>query len=173
MIRPEFRQTLMDQRGAAVILWCAFTIFVVVYIVIAENVLANPKYARGLWFADSARLILWALALVDFGYYLYWKKLHLTPAAIMAGSSKTKILRALDGYDGLHEKQAALVVSAYITRKVVLYAIIEALAVYGLVLAIVGRFFIDQYALSALSLLLFALEFPTQGRLEPVLRAVE
>ena len=173
MIRPEFRQTLMDQRGAAVILWSAFTIFIVVYIVIAENVLANPKYARGLWFADSARVIFWGLAIIDLGYYAYWKKRYLTSAAIAQGSSRTKLLRALDGYNGLHEKEAAFVVSTYITRKVVLYAIIEALAVYGLVLAIMGRFFADQYALSALSLMLFALEFPTERSLQAVLRTVE
>jgi hypothetical protein len=173
MLRPDFRQLLMDQRGAAVILWSAFTIFVVIYIVIAQNVLANPKYARGLWFADTARLIIWALAIVDLGYYAYWKKRYFTPAAIAAGSSKTKILRDLDSYNGLHEKEAALVVSTYITRKIVLYAIIEALAVYGLVLAIVGRFFADQYVLSALSLILLALEFPTERSLQAVIRTVE
>jgi hypothetical protein len=163
----------MEQRGAAVILWSAFTIFVVIYIVIAENVLANPKYARGLWFADTARMIFWALAIIDLGYYVYWKKRYLTPEAIAAGSSKTRILRALDGYDGLHEKEAALVVSTYITRRIVLYAIIEALAVYGLILAIVGRFFTDQYILSALSLILLALEFPRERSLQEVLRRVE
>jgi hypothetical protein len=173
MIRPDFRQLLLDQRGAAVILWSAFTIFIVVYIVIAQNILANPKYARGLWFADNARLVLWALAIIDLGYYVYWRKRYFTPAALAAGSSKTKMLRALDSYDGLHEKEAALLVSTYITRKVVLYAIIEALAVYGLVLAVVGRFFSDQYALSALSLVLLALEFPTARSLESVLQTVE
>ena len=173
MIRPEFRETLLDQRGAAVILWSAFTIFIVIYIVIAQNILANPKYARGLWFADQARLIIWALAMVDLGYYIYWKRRYLTPAAIAAGASKTKILRSLDGYDSLHEKEAALVVSTYVTRKVVLYAIIEALAVYGLVLAIVGRFFTDQYVLSALSLALLALEYPTARSLEALVRAAE
>jgi hypothetical protein len=173
MIRPDFRQLLLDQRGAAVILWSAFTIFIVVYIVIAQNILANPKYARGLWFADTARMVLWALAIIDLGYYIYWRKRYFTPAAMAAGSSKTKMLRALDSYDGLHEKEAALLVSTYITRKIVLYAIIEALAVYGLVLAIVGRFFSDQYALSALSLVLLALEFPTARSMESVLHAVE
>jgi hypothetical protein len=66
-----------------------------------------------------------------------------------------------------------LLVSTFITRKIVLYAIIEALAVYGLVLAIVGRYFMDQYALSALSLILLTAEFPTARSLESVLRTVE
>jgi hypothetical protein len=173
MIRSEYRETLMDQRGAAVILWSAFTIFIVIYIVIAENVLANPKYARGLWFAEAARMVIWGLAAIDLGYYVFWRQRNFTPAAIAAGSSKTKMLRALDSYDGLHEKEAALTVSTYITRKVVLFAIIEALAVYGLVLAIVGRYFTDQYVLSALSLMLLIIEFPTARSLDTVIRAVE
>jgi hypothetical protein len=173
MIRPEYRQVLMDQRGAAVILWSAFTIFIVVYIVIAENVLANPKYARGLWFADTARIVIWALAVIDLGYYVFWRKRNFTPDTMAAGSSKTKMLRALDGYDGLHEKEAALLVSTYITRKVVLFAIIEALAVYGLLLAIVGRYFTDQYILSALSIILLIIEFPTARSLDTIIRGVE
>jgi hypothetical protein len=173
MIRPEYRRVLMDQRGAAVILWSAFTIFIVIYIVIAENVLANPKYARGLWFAETARMVIWALAIIDLGYYVFWRKRNFTSAAIAAGSSKTKLLRALDGYDGLHEKEAALLVSTYITRKVVLFAIIEAVAVYGLLLAIVGRYLTDQYILSALSVILLTIEFPTARSLDTVIRAVE
>ena len=43
MIRPEFRKILLDQRGAAVILWSFFVISVPIYIVIARNVLGNPK----------------------------------------------------------------------------------------------------------------------------------
>ena len=74
MIRPEFKKLLMDQRGAAVILWSFFMISIVIYIVIAENVLANPKYARGLAFAETARIVLWFLVLVDLGYYFFWKK---------------------------------------------------------------------------------------------------
>jgi len=152
---------------------CAFILLIVMYVVIAQNILANPKYARGLWFAETARMIFWALVMVDLGYYVYWKKRYLAPAAIAAAASKTKMLRALDTYQGLHEKEAALVVSTFITRKIVLYAIIEALAVYGLVLAIVGRYFADQYALSALSLVLLALEFPTARGLDALVRTVE
>ena len=54
MIRPEFRKILMDQRGAAVILWSFFMISIVIYIVIAQNVLANPKYAQGLVFRGNS-----------------------------------------------------------------------------------------------------------------------
>ena len=160
MIRPEFKTLLMDQRGAAVILWSFFMISIVIYIVIAQNVLANPKYARGLAFAETARIVLWLLVLVDLGYYFFWKKRYLAPQAILDNSQKTKLFRALQNYKGPVEERAAAVVSTFVTRKVVIFAIIEAIAVYGLVLAIVGRYLSDQYLLSALSLILLTLEFP-------------
>jgi hypothetical protein len=173
MIRPEFRKLLMDQRGAAVILWSFFMISIVIYIVISRNVLANPKYAQGLSFAEKARVLLWILVLVDLGYYIYWKRRYLTPQAILHNSQKTKIFRALQEYKGSAEERAASVVSTFVTRKVVIFAIIEAIAVYGLVLAIVGRYLSDQHLLSALSLALLALEFPTQRFLESLLREIE
>jgi hypothetical protein len=173
MIRPEFRKILMDQRGAAVILWSFFMISIAIYIVIAQNVLANPKYARGLAFAETARIILWLLVLVDLGYYLFWKRRYLTPEAILHNSQKTKLFRALQEHKGAMEERAAAIVSTFVTRKVVIFAIIEAIAVYGLVLAIVGRYLFDQYLLSALSLLLLTLEFPTQRFLESLMRQIE
>ena len=173
MIRPEFRKLLMDQRGAAVILWSFFTIFIAIYIVIAHHVLANPKYAQGVSFAETARIILWILVLVDLAYYVYWKKNFLTPQAILHNAQKTKLFRALQDYKGSVEQRAATVVSTYVTRKVVLFAIIEAIAVYGLVLALVGRYFTDLYLLSAVSLVLLALEFPTGSSLENLVREIE
>ena len=148
-------------------------ISIVIYIVIAQNVLANPKYARGLAFAETARIVLWFLVLVDLGYYFFWKKRYLAPQAILHTSQKTKLFRALQESKGSIEKRAAAVVSTFVTRKVVIFAIIEAIAVYGLVLAIVGRYLLDQYLLSALSLVLLALEYPTERFLEKLVQKVE
>ena len=41
MIRPEFKKVLLDQRGAAIILWSVFTISIPIYLVIARKLLAN------------------------------------------------------------------------------------------------------------------------------------
>jgi hypothetical protein len=173
MIRPEFKQRLMDQRGAAVILWSCFMISIVIYIVIVQNVLANPRFSGGLSFAENARIVLWLLVLVDLGYYVYWKRHYLTTQAILTNSQKSKLLRALEEHQGHAEKRAASVVSIYITRKVVVFAIIEAIAVYGLVLAIIGRYLSDQYFLSGLGLLLLTLEFPSEKGLAELVQRVE
>ncbi|HEX9788440.1 MAG TPA: hypothetical protein VGB09_10465 [Candidatus Binatia bacterium] len=173
MIRPEFRKILLDQRGAAVILWSFFVISIPIYIVIARNYLGDSNTAARPSFADPARIFLWLLALVDLGYYAYWKKRHFTPDAILESAKKTKLFRALAEYKGEVEERAAFAVSTYVTRKVVVFAIIEAIAVYGFVLALIGRFMSDQYLLSALSVALLVIEFPSEKSFNTVLQAAE
>lgn len=173
MVRPEFRKLLLDQRGAAVILWSFFMILVVVYIVIADSMLAKPRFSQGFGFGQTMRALLWGLTVVDLGYYVWWKKNYLRPEALLDQSKKSKLLRALAGHQGSVEERAASVVSTYVTRKVVLFAIIQAIAVYGLVLALAGRYVMDQYVLSAASLILLAFEFPSEKSLQALLQRVE
>src|SRR5262252_9063983 len=130
MIRPEFRRLLADQRGAAVILWSCFMISIAIYLVIAKSLLGNPKFAAGFSFAETARIILWILVLVDLGYFAWWKKRYLTPEAVLDETKQAKLLRSLEEYQGPLEQRAASAVSTYVTRRVVLFAIVEALAVY-------------------------------------------
>src|ERR1043166_1566123 len=172
-IRPEFRQLLMEQRGAAVIIWSCFMISIVIYIVIARNILANPRYGSGLSFAESGRIVLWVLVFIDVGYLIWWKARYLRPAALLDKAKQSKLLQVLTSYQGALEQDAASVVSTFVTRRIVLYAIIEALGVYGLILAIIGRYLTDQYLLSALSLVLLVVEFPTEKSLEKSIAAVE
>ena len=173
MIRPEFRKTLLDQRGAAVILWSGFFISVPIYIFIARHLLTNPRIGANLSVAEPARLVVWLLTIIDLGYYVYWRKRNFSADAILRGARGTKLLRALEEFKGAVEERAAYVVSTYVTRKVVLFAIIEAIAVYGLVLALVGRFVHDFYLLSGLTLVLLAIEFPSAQSIAAVVDAAE
>jgi hypothetical protein len=111
--------------------------------------------------------------LVDLGYLIWWKKHFLTRRAILDESKKSKILKALEEHKGPPEERAASVISSYVTRKIVAFAIIEAIAVYGFVLALIGRNFWDQYLLSALSLILLAVEFPAKSFLEKLVSDLE
>ena len=172
MIRPEFRKILLDQRGAAVILWSFFAISIPIYLVIARQLLGNPKLGSNSAIAEPSRIVFWILTVVDLGYYAYWRKKNLTAQAIRRDARQTKLFRALEEFNGVDEQNAAYIVSTYITRKVVIFAIIEAIAVYGFVLAFLGRFVADQIALSLLSLLLLAVEFPGQKSLDGLIDAV-
>ncbi|MDP9128884.1 MAG: hypothetical protein M3N35_00700 [Candidatus Binatota bacterium] len=173
MIRPEFRQILLDQRGAAVILWSFFAISIPIYLVIARQILGNPSVGTNPAIAEPSRIIFWILTVVDLGYYGYWRKKNLTPQAIRRDARQTKLFRAVAEFNGVDEQNAAYIVSTYITRKVVIFAIIEAIAVYGFVLAFLGRYVGDQIALSLLSLILLAVEFPGQKSLDGLIDAVE
>lgn len=173
MIRPEFRKILLDQRGAAVILWSCFVISIPIYIVIARNLLENPAIGSNRSIAETARIVLWLLTLVDLGYYIYWRKGKFTNDAMLRDARSTKLFRALEEFSGPLEERAAYAVSTYITRKVVLFAIIEAIAVYGFVAGTLGRYVSDLYLLSAISLVLLTIEFPSQKSLEELLRNVE
>jgi hypothetical protein len=110
---------------------------------------------------------------VDLGYFVWWKKRYLTPEAVLDNTKQVKLLHALEEHTGYLEQRAATAVSTYVTRRVVLFAIIEALAVYGLVLALVGHYLADLYVLSALSLILLALEYPSQKSLEQIIQRIE
>jgi hypothetical protein len=173
MIRPEFRKILLDQRGAAVILWSCFVMSIPIYIFIVRSVLNNPDIGTHRSFAETSRIIVWLLTVIDLGYYVYWRKRNLAAASILRDARSTKLFRALEEFRGPMEERAAYVVSAHVTRKVALFAIIEAIAVYGLVSALVGRYLTDQYFLSAASLALLVLEFPSEKALAELIQEVE
>ena len=173
MIRPEFRKILLDQRGAAVILWSFFFVSVPIYLVIARHLLGNPNVGTNPSIAEPARIIFWVLTLVDIGYYFYWRDRNLSTAAIKREARKTKLFRALEEFQGAAEENAAYVISTLVTRKIVIFAIIEAIAVYGFVLAFLGRFAADQLVLSLLSLILLTIEFPSAKSIESLIEEIE
>ena len=173
MIRPEFRKVLLDQRGAAVILWSFFFMSVPIYVAIAYHLLKDPALGTNPSVAQPARIFLWGLALVDIGYYFYWRDRKISVAAIQREARNTKIFRALEDYQGVAEENAAYAVATLVTRKVVIFAIIEALAVYGFVLAFIGRFVADQVVLSLISLVLLTIEFPAAKSFERLLQSTE
>ena len=95
MIRPEFRKILLDQRGAAIILWSFFAISIPIYLVIARQLLGNPSLGTNPAIAEPSRIIFWILTVVDIGYYVYWRKKYLTPQAIRRDARQTKLFRAV------------------------------------------------------------------------------
>ncbi len=172
-LRPEFKKTLLDQQGAAVVLWAFFMVAILLYLWIARLILAGSTLPAKFSFSEAARVLLWLLVLVDLGYLVWWRKRHLSREGIFGESKKVKLLRVLEGHQNPLEERAARVVSTYVTRKIVAFAIVEAIAVYGLILALVGRYLWDQYLFSLISGLLLIMEFPSRKRLEEIVASVE
>lgn len=117
-------------------------------------------------------MVLWLLAFIDLGTFVWWRNRFLTKEAILAGSKKYKTLQVLQAHTTPLEERAAQVVSSYVTSKIVAFAILEAMAVYGFVLALIGGYVRDQYLFSFASGALLLFEFPSKSRLEELLSDV-
>ena len=103
MIGPDFRTILLDQRGAAIILWSFFAISIPIYLVIARQLLGNPSLGTNPAIAEPSRIIFWILTVVDIGYYVYWRKKYLTPQAIRRDARQTKLFRAVADFNGVDQ----------------------------------------------------------------------
>jgi hypothetical protein len=173
MIRPEYRKALDGQQQVLVLLWTFFVSGIFIYLWVTEFVLGKSGFAAGSSFAATTRMVIWLLAFIDLGTFVWWRKRFLAREAILAGAKKHKLLRVLQEHTTPVEERAARVVSSYVTSKIVAFAIVEAMAVYGFVLALVGGHIRDQYLLSLASGMLLLFEFPSKSRLEQLLRDVE
>ncbi|MGH7834386.1 MAG: hypothetical protein ACREQK_12125 [Candidatus Binatia bacterium] len=173
MIRPEFKKSLEGQQQVLVVLWAVFVWAIFVYLGITHFILMKSDFAPGGSYSETLRVVLWALAFIDVATLVWWRKNYLTREAILGGAKQYKLLQSLQGHTNTVEERAAAIVSSYVTSKIVVFAIIEALAVYGFVLAVVGRFLPDQYLFSLASGVLLLLEFPSKARLQELLRESE
>jgi hypothetical protein len=173
VIRPEFKKALESQQQVLVVLWAVFVWAVLLYLAITHFILMKSDFAPGGSYSETLRVVLWVLAFIDVATLVWWRKNYLTKEAILGGAKQYKVLQSLQEHTNTVEERAAGVVSSYVTSKIVTFAIIEALAVYGFVLAVVGRYLPDQYLFSVASLILLLLEFPAKARLQELLQQVE
>jgi len=173
MIRPEFRKALEGQQQILALLWTFFFCGLFVYLWLTEFVLRSSGFSAGSSVAETVRIVLWLLALIDLGTFVWWRKRFLTQEAILGGSKKYTTLQVLQEHKTPIEERAAQVASSYVTSKIVGFAILEATAVYGFVLALIGGYIRDQYLFSLASGVLLLFEFPSKAFLEKILRKIE
>ena len=173
MIRPEFKEALIKQHQVLVVLWTFFFCALFIYLWISEFVLARPGLSGGSDVYSPTRIALWLLVVFDLGTLAWWRRRFLTREGILAEPGRYKILQALQGHTSPLEERAAGAISSYVTSKIVAYAIIEAIAIYGFVLAFVGHHTRDQYLFSLISALLLVREFPSKARLQGLVSEIE
>jgi hypothetical protein len=173
MIRPDYREKLEGQHNILVALWSVFAAAVFLYLWISENFLAARQLNVDGAFAAAARLFLWLLAFLDLATLTWWKKRFLTRAAILGGAKRYKLLQALQGHQTPAEERTAAIVSSYVTSKIVVFALVEAVAIYGFAMTLTSRFFVGQYILTAAAGVLLLLEFPSRHFLAELIGAAE
>ena len=125
-------------------LWYASAASLVVYLAV-PFMIPHSIPSRPAEFPLPIRPILWIIALVECGIVVWWKRTYLTPDRL------ANLAKANDN---------SLLVGQFVGRSVSGFAIAASIAVYGLVLALVGRHFWDQYLLTILAFLCLIYAYP-------------
>lgn len=158
MISPEVKRALDNQQTVLVVIWTAFIVSLIVYLLIPEAVFPRMAPAAGDPFSDPIRSALWAVSLAAMGFYAWWRRRYLTKEALLEGARTAPVIALFSRYMG---------------RKIVAFAVAESLALYGLLLVFFGRYFWDQYLLSIVSAVLLIVEFPSRVFPEELVRGAE
>jgi hypothetical protein len=173
MIRAEYREALESQHKILVVLWGVFIGGISLYLWIAKVFLAERQLTMAGSFSQTARFVLWLLAILDVATLMWWKRRFLIREALLFGAKQYKILQALQGHKTPLEERAAKAVSSYVTSKIVAFAMAEAVAIYGFAMVLTSRYFLGQYILSGAAAALLLLEFPSRAFLMKLLQELE
>ena len=102
------------------------------------------------------RVILWLVAAIQVGVLFWWTQRFVTKEAVLNAVRRTAI-------DPL---------TYYMGRKIAAVGIAQSIAVYGLVLAFVGRYFWDQYLLTVISAALLMRHYPHRDMFDELEREI-
>jgi hypothetical protein len=103
------------------------------------------------------RVIFWSVAAIQIGVLFWWTQRSCSKEAVLNAVRKTAI-------DPL---------AYYMGRKMAAIGMAQGVAVYGLVLAFVGRHFWDQYVLTAISAALLVRHYPYRDIFDDIEREHE
>lgn len=155
-MEPAFRPPADRQRRFLILTWWGSVAALVFYLFLPWFVHLERMPADGEPFPGFRR-ILWLVAVIQIGVVIYW---------IQRSLSKEALMRALRG-------TAIDPVAYYTGKQMAAIAIAQSVAVYGLVLALVGGYFYDQYLLTLISGLLLLRQYPPARRFEELRSELE
>jgi hypothetical protein len=173
LIRPEFRGELLGQQKKLTRIWLAFAEAILIFLGMPY---LFPPVLHPEWAPETVRTGLWLVAIVEVGVLAWWNRRYLGTQSILRDASTNRRLEPLSGFSKPKsplEEGAVRVISWFWVVKLVGFAFAGSLALYGLVLAVVGGYFADQYILSFVGGLLLAYQFPTAESFERLLRQYE
>jgi hypothetical protein len=174
MIRPDFRSELLGQRRKFRKIWWAFAHSVLIFLGMPH--LLPSFLSEEFRYGEKLRAILWILSIGEMVLLAWWKKRYLDKESILSEAARNQRLKPLPGISASQsalEEGAAKTVSWWWIVKLTAIAIAQSLALYGLILAFLGRYFTDQYLLSLVSGVLLVREFPSEESFEQLLKEYE
>lgn len=160
MLQQDAKKLVEATQRQLVIMWPAFVSTVVICLFIPQVIDSVHFPADGNFGSGTLRAPLWFVSLVVLGILWWWNRQFLT---------KEAILKRVGEGQGMAPK----VLRSYLLRKIIAFALAEAIAIYGLVLAIIGSYLWDQYVLSAVSGLAFIFLYPSRTFLDELIEGYE
>ena len=176
MIRSEYQKILGGQQLILFIFWGSFIVSLVIYLLITHFLLPASSLTDRESASNSFRTSLWVIALIEGAVLLWWNRRFLTKEAVLHAKGG-RLVAAILGLSGRaqtpQEVEAAKIVSVYLFRKILAFSVAQSIAIYGLVLAFVGRNMVDQYLLTLFTLLFLIHLFPSRSFLTGLLSEIE
>jgi len=163
MIRPEFRKKLERWQIAVLFVWILFLIWAAIYLFVPY---LNPDHGEAIadFPLETFRQVLWVIVAIQVAFLFWWRKHFLSKEFLLRRGRETRLMPTLlRGHQTPTEKVAARVLSWYILGSVVAFAVADSIAIYGLYLGYIGEYFLDQYILSFICLLLLIYFYPTKA----------
>lgn len=157
MMTPESQRALEDRRRLLVLIWAGFLACLLVYLVLPWFVAFSEVFLDGGSFPGVSRTGLWAVAFLIVGFLWWWDERWLTREALLNHDRFTW----------------GTLASNYAAKKIVGFALAEAVAIYGLLLALIGQYLWDQLLLSGVSGALLIRLYPSRAFFDQLVRDAE
>lgn len=135
MISAESKKLLEKQHRTLVLIWAGFLGAPIVYLLLPQLASGSGAGPGGRTLFVASRVSLWMIVAMIVGVLWWWKQTRLTKEALLTNYDPIR-------GTGMHR---------YAVRKIVAFTLAEAIALYGLVLGLLGRHLWDQLGLSLIA----------------------
>lgn len=155
-MEPQLRESAGKQEKVLMLTWAGSIAAIVIYLSLPWFV-SLQRVSSAAEPYPSLRAILWFLALIQVGAVLFWTRRVL---------SKEAVLRAVRG-------TAIDPLVYYVGKKIAAIGMAQSVALYGFVLALIGRYFWEQYILTLIAGALVICHYPSRHSLDEIKNALE
>lgn len=157
MISVEGKKLLERQHRTLVLVWAGFLAAPIIYLLLPQLASDSGAGPGGRTLFVASRVSLWMIVAMIVGVLWWWKQTRLTKEALLTN----------------YDPRRGTGISRYAARKIVAFTLAEAIAVYGLVLGLLGRHLWDQLGLSLIAGSFMIHLYPSRTFLDELITTME
>ena len=173
-MRPQFDEQLRNQQKVLVMVWYSFVFMILFFLSVHVVLKGNLGPLSGESATEFLRRAFWFLVILQTVFLVWWKKRFFNVERLIEASTKGIILeKFVRGAQNPAEKRLGKMILNYFMRSVLAFGIAESIALYGLILWVLGYHSVDQYTFSTVSLLLVLYFFPSNRLFAQILEQAE